>query len=547
MNHLKKHFSLLLLIVVTFSCSHSTNTDAIRILFIGNSYTYFNSSPELLKALIQEKHPEKVVETKLISDGGMTLAHHWKDNRALEAIQSGKWDYVVLQEQSKLGMAVMIDKDIFFGQTNKFFEYARKFDAEVKKAGSKTVFMMTWSVKNRPNEQAILSHAYASIAKELDAIVAPVGLVWDHVRSNPNINLYANDGNHPSTAGSYLIASTLYGTLLGENPIGLSGTLTGHRLSNSGEPSSNQEQLVNLNTEDAQLIQNASWKVVNAMQKADDYLNFEKPDPTYTIPVLAKGEKIELANITGRWFGTSTYGSDYLGQIMKIENMDGKPKVSLSFYSPHAQDCMNITDAVIEENELILTQYDSLRNLNSTIRISLNKGEMNGILESTGVLKMYKHLNFSKEPVQNEIDLSAFNVLMQSFESNTLKESYVKAAIKHYEQYSQLIGENYKPQEFYLNAEGYNLLREDKVNDALGIFELAMIYYPQSVNTYDSYAEALIMAGRKNEALAIYEKAYELAKKTGYKNINYIKANLNKLRNNMAVDINRELPPPPPQ
>ncbi len=547
MNHLKKHFSLLLLIVVTFSCSHSTNTDAIRILFIGNSYTYFNSSPELLKALIQEKHPEKVVETKLISDGGMTLAHHWKDNRALEAIQSGKWDYVVLQEQSKLGMAVMIDKDIFFGQTNKFFEYARKFDVEVKKAGSKTVFMMTWSVKDRPNEQAILSHAYASIAKELDAIVAPVGLVWDHVRSNPNINLYANDGNHPSTAGSYLIASTLYGTLLGENPIGLSGTLTGHRLSNSGEPSSNQEQLVDLNTEDAQLIQNASWKVVNAMQKADDYLNFEKPDPTYTIPVLAKGEKIELANITGRWFGTSTYGSDYLGQIMKIENMDGKPKVSLSFYSPHAQDCMNITDAVIEENELILTQYDSLRNLNSTIRISLNKGEMNGILESTGVLKMYKHLNFSKEPVQNEIDLSAVNVLMQSFESNTLKESYVKAAIKHYEQYSQLIGETYKPEEFYLNAEGYNLLREDKVNDALGIFELAMIYYPQSVNTYDSYAEALIMAGRKNEALAIYEKAYELAKKTGYKNINYIEANLNKLRNNMAVDIDRELPPPPPQ
>ncbi|MAB48150.1 MAG: hypothetical protein CMC05_05925 [Flavobacteriaceae bacterium] len=547
MNHLKKHFSMLLLIVVAFSCSHSTNTDAIRILFIGNSYTYFNSSPELLKALIQEKHPEKVVETKLISDGGMTLAHHWKDNRALEAIQSGKWDYVVLQEQSKLGKAVMIDKDIFFGQTNKFFEYARKFDAEVKKAGSKTVFMMTWSVKNRPNEQAILSHAYASIAKELDAIVAPVGLVWDNVRSNPNINLYANDGNHPSTAGSYLIASTLYGTLLGENPIGLSGTLTGHRLSNSGEPSSNQEQLVNLNTEDAQLIQNASWKVVNAMQKADDYLNFEKPNPTYTIPVLAKGEKIELANITGRWFGTSTYGSDYLGQIMKIENMDGKPKVSLSFYSPHAQDCMNITDAIIEENELILTQYDSLRNLNSTIRISLNKGEMNGILESTGVLKMYKHLNFSKEPVQNEIDLSAVNVLMQSFESNTLKESYVKAAIKHYEQYSQLIGETYKPEEFYLNAEGYNLLREDKVNDALGIFELAMIYYPQSVNTYDSYAEALIMAGRKNEALAIYEKAYELAKKTGYKNINYIEANLNKLRNNMTVDIDRELPPPPPQ
>mgnify|MGYP001827896061 CR=1 FL=1 len=73
-----------------------------------------------------------------------------------------------------------------------------------------------------------------------------------------------------------------------------------------------------------------------------------------------------------------------------------------------------------------------------------------------------------------------------------------------------------------------------------------MVYYPQSVNTYDSYAEALIVAGRKDEAFAIYKKAYDLAKKTGYENLAYIEENLNKLENNISVDSEGGAPPPPP-
>ena len=79
-------------------------------------------------------------------------------------------------------MPVIIDRDIYFGQTDLFFNYARKFDAEIKEAGAKTVFFMTWSVKSRPEEQEILTYAYSNIAQELNATVAPVGLVWDALR-----------------------------------------------------------------------------------------------------------------------------------------------------------------------------------------------------------------------------------------------------------------------------------------------------------------------------------------------------------------------------
>lgn len=548
MSYIKRAFGLLLFLLVVLSCSQSKveNDDQIKILFIGNSYTYYNSSPELVKALIQEKFPDQLVETQLISGGGMTLADHWQNESTIQTIRTGDWDYVVLQEQSKLGMAVMIDNDIFFGQTEGFYEYARKFDTEIKKADAKTVFLMTWSVKDKPKEQAILSHAYTSIAKELKAELVPVGLVWDELRTNPKIELYADDGGHPSPLGSYLSAVTLYSTLMADDPIGLSGIISGHPLSSTGEPSSDSELLIEISKEEAKLIQEASWKVVQVIQESNDYPDIEQPKPSYSIPVLSKGEPMELKNMIGKWYGTSTYGSDYLGQIMEIKDVDGKPEASLSFYSPHVQDQMRVDNVVIKDDQLILTLYDSLRSLNSTVRISLSGGNMEGILESSGNLQMYKHLYFSKESSPDKIDLSEIELLMESYQSNILKEGYIKASLEHYEQYSNLIGETYKPEEFYLNAMGYNFLREDKVNDALNAFELAMVYYPMSVNAYDSYAEALIVDGRTDEAVEIYTRAYELAKKTGYENLAYIEENLNKLKNNIAVDLEGEATPPPP-
>lgn len=63
---------MILLAVATLSFSQTHTSDTTRVLFIGNSYTYFNSAPELLKGLAKEKFPNQVVETELISQGGMT-------------------------------------------------------------------------------------------------------------------------------------------------------------------------------------------------------------------------------------------------------------------------------------------------------------------------------------------------------------------------------------------------------------------------------------------------------------------------------------------
>ena len=536
MQHKRTFLTLLLLLVSALSFSQANSSDTTRILFIGNSYTYFNSSPELLKALAQEKFPETIVETQLISAGGLTLNQHWDGNKALPSIRSHKWDYVVLQEQSKLGMGVLIDNDMCFGKTDLFFEYARKFDTEIKKAGAKTVFLMTWSVRERPEEQKTLTFAYTKIAGELDAMLAPVGLVWDKIRTNDQLDLYFRDGSHPSPQGSYLLATTLFATIFQETPLGLSGNISGKRLSSRGEPSIEAHPLIKISTANAKLIQTTSWEVVKTIQK-EGYPKIKRPPLNYTIPILPKGDKIKLKKIEGKWYGTSFYGSNYLGLILDIQSINDKIGVHLSFYSPDRQDRLVVQNATIDGDQLRLTVFDSLRTLSSTILFSLIEGELTGLSTSYGAqIYQYRHWYLSRQSIVNKVDIEAVARLMESFEVSTSIEGYVKAAINYYEQYSKLIGSDYLPEERYLNAMGYNYIADKKMADALNQFELAITLYPQSVNTYDSYGEALVLAGQKEKALAIYTKGYELAKKTNDQNLAYIEGNFRKLEEELKKD-----------
>jgi dienelactone hydrolase len=61
-----------------------------------------------------------------------------------------------------------------------------------------------------------------------------------------------------------------------------------------------------------------------------------------------------------------------------------------------------------------------------------------------------------------------------------------------------------------VNAFGYRLLRDGKVNEAIAVFKLNVAMYPQGYNTYDSLAEAQAAAGDTQSAIANYKKSLEL-------------------------------------
>lgn len=197
-------------------------TDAantLRVLFIGNSYTFINDLPKLTSHLAASARPAQRLETQLVAEGGATLKRHWETGKALEAIRKGKWDYVVLQGQSTLGGEEGSGE---LGSTEIFHDYARRFDAEVKKSGAKTVFFLTWARRDSPENQPALTQAHAAIAKELKATLAPVGIAWQFAaQQNPRFALHHADGSHPAEAGSYLAACVLYAVLFSRSPEGL--------------------------------------------------------------------------------------------------------------------------------------------------------------------------------------------------------------------------------------------------------------------------------------------------------------------------------------
>jgi hypothetical protein len=188
----------------------------VRVLFIGNSYTYGNDLPGLIAQLLPARGITLAHES--VTPGGATLEKQWAGGKALEAIRKGKWDFVVLQEQSARPVR---DREAMF-------KAARLLHEEIAKSGAKTLLYETWAAKASPDEQPKLTDAYETLGRELGATVVPAGEAWKKALAE-RLELHGTDGRHPNRRGSYLAACLFARALSGESPVGLpdNGTTEG--------------------------------------------------------------------------------------------------------------------------------------------------------------------------------------------------------------------------------------------------------------------------------------------------------------------------------
>ncbi len=209
----------------------SPRSRSIYLLFIGNSFTQRNNLPGLLADLAAARNLS--VRHKLISVGGASLRTHWNAGRAAQAIATGGYAYVVLQEQSTLPVK----------NAERMAENVRLFDEVIRQAGSQTVLYMTWARQHAPESQSKIAAAYNTIGEELGAIVVPVGLVWqEFLAQHHQPVLHDRDQSHPTLAGSYLAACVFLASLLKANPVGIDSEPTG------------------LSGKDRAALQQAAWK-----------------------------------------------------------------------------------------------------------------------------------------------------------------------------------------------------------------------------------------------------------------------------------------------
>ena len=215
---------------------------SLKVLYIGNSYMYYNNLPLMISQLAGSSDEPRQLNTRVIAVGSKTLEWHYGNPETLEVIRQADRNIVVLQEHS---MRPVEDR-------NKMFEYASKLDGEIKLSGARTILYLTWARKHIPEMQEGLTDAYFSLARKLDARVAPVGIAWQKaLRANPALKLHKRDNSHPTLLGSYLAACVFYAMFFQTSPVGLTGTIV-----------DGSNEILTLLENKASFLQSMAWETV---------------------------------------------------------------------------------------------------------------------------------------------------------------------------------------------------------------------------------------------------------------------------------------------
>ena len=177
---------------------------AVRVLFIGNSFTFGNDLPWLVEQL-----SAGAVSAQECAEPGYSLEQHWNEQRARRLIAEGRWRWVVLQDQSRMPL----DRP----QTN--IEFAGRFAAEIRRNDAFAALFMTWIDRDRPDEYQALDFQYLQLGNSVPAVIVPVGRIFRRImQEHPELDLYAPDGHHASLLGSYAAAMAFVGVFTGTVP-----------------------------------------------------------------------------------------------------------------------------------------------------------------------------------------------------------------------------------------------------------------------------------------------------------------------------------------
>jgi hypothetical protein len=163
-----------------------------RVLFIGNSLTYYNDMPSMVRRLAAGDQGAGTLFVAQYTAPGWSLRRASAHDGLRTLLDEVRWNDVVLQERSD--------------ESQPFVSDLHSRVAAVR--GRTIIFGMG-------------AGAYAEVAQALSATLAPVWAAWQEARSrDPAVDLLADDGRHPNRAGSFLIACVFYAVLTDRDPAG---------------------------------------------------------------------------------------------------------------------------------------------------------------------------------------------------------------------------------------------------------------------------------------------------------------------------------------
>ena len=197
-------------------CASAQKSKAEKVLFVGNSFTFYFNLPLLVESMADEKGVG--LDVYQSTAGGASLKDHWIGKKSLSTkskIQNGKFDKIILQDYSTNPVNKTSESLDYF---NRFIDLAKSVDAKVYIYG-------TWPVPTMQSKAYDgidpIQHALKPLSSQ-NATLIPVGTAFRLFQAEyPEISLYTSDNKHPSPIGTYLAACVFLKVLTGESPKGL--------------------------------------------------------------------------------------------------------------------------------------------------------------------------------------------------------------------------------------------------------------------------------------------------------------------------------------
>lgn len=206
------HIAVFILGVLLISYQQSfgqiTENKPIRVLFVGNSFTYFFNLPQVVTAMAKSQGVEIITRQSTV--GGSNLEQHWKEQkgtRTRKLLDSLEWDYVVLNNHSLSTIETPDD----------FMEYGEKFVKLIRSKGAEPIFMQTWAYKSNPMIIDSIVEGYKQLTDKIKTLFVPCGELFKQARYwRPDLELF-HDDKHPSSNGTYLLGLAFYKFFTGKS------------------------------------------------------------------------------------------------------------------------------------------------------------------------------------------------------------------------------------------------------------------------------------------------------------------------------------------
>ncbi len=236
-----------------------------NILFVGNSFTFFNDLPKTTAGMAAAKG--RKLNFAMYTPGGKTMCLDWDqaDLHAalLTAIKSKSWDYVVLQP-----WAVEASKDMIACG----LKWVDQIILPQRASTKILIYMVTQnfgllSDSQMKSEQA----AYETMVKTTckSCTLVPVLWAWQQGMAEQPMGLTdrtevlggwlnIHDHYHPGPRRTYIAAAAMFATIFHVNPLGLPGDTFWNEGTNA------LSYAVKLPAEDAAYLQKLAWTALQA-------------------------------------------------------------------------------------------------------------------------------------------------------------------------------------------------------------------------------------------------------------------------------------------